>query len=155
MKLFKTLLVGFATGAAATYFLKTKEGQEKKEQLLKSVDNYKSNPEDYLKYVKEKASEYTNTTVATFKDYKEKFETGELTADEVLKTVKEKATRVADLAHSTIAEATGQDKDLIIDADEVEAVEESEATVASDDIIITYDDPVPDEDLSDDNTFLG
>lgn len=150
MKLLKTLLVGFATGAAATYFLQTKDGQETKEKLLKSVDDYKSNPEEYLQYIKEKASDYSNTTVETLKTYKQKFETGELTTDDVLKTIREKAVQVTDFAHATITEVTGQNKDLIIDADDIIAVEDVEdaaTTVASDEIIITYDDSADNKEL--------
>ncbi|EQC68808.1 hypothetical protein HSISB1_1982 [Streptococcus sp. HSISB1] len=72
--------------------------------------------------------------VDTFNDYKEKFESGELTTDEFLEVVKEKGQAAADFASEKVSEFTSKVSEVVDEADDVK--EETKAEVA--DIIIDY-----------------
>lgn len=72
--------------------------------------------------------------VDTFNDYKEKFESGELTTDEFLEVVKEKGQAAADFASEKVSEFTSKVSEAVDEADDVK--EETKAEV--DDIIIDY-----------------
>ncbi|WP_057490542.1 YtxH domain-containing protein [Streptococcus orisasini] len=133
-KFLNTVIIGAASGAAAAYFLSTEKGQQVKQKVNQAFEAYKRNPEEYHRYASQKASEYKDTAVNTFKDYKEKFETGELTKDDLVSTVKEKAYQVGDLADQTISEVK---KYLSQAADKTEETAPvSKAQV--DDIVIDY-----------------
>ena len=89
-KLLKNVIIGVASGAAAAYFLSTEKGKEFQKKAAKAYEAYKENPAEYHQKAKDKATEYTDLAVDTFNDYRQKFESGELTTDEFLDTVKEK-----------------------------------------------------------------
>lgn len=101
-KFLKTLVSSAAVGAAVGYFLTTKKGQEIKEKAVDFANGYKENPEAYNQTVKKKANHYKNLAVNTFNDYKEKFETGELTKEDVLDAAKEKATQASEFANDQV-----------------------------------------------------
>ena len=97
-KLLKNVIIGVASGAAAAYFLSTEKGKEFQKKAAKAYEAYKENPAEYHQKAKDKATEYTDLAVDTFNDYRQKFESGELTTDEFLDTVKEKGKAAADFA---------------------------------------------------------
>lgn len=139
MKFFKTLLVGFVTGAAATYFLNTEEGKKTKAKVMKTLDDYKADPDSYHQLVKEKANDYKNLAEETLKDYKDKFESGQLSGDDILASVKDKAKEVADLASASFTEVV----DNVTDLSESQDLTTTQAEV--DDIVIDYSEAISEE----------
>lgn len=129
-KLLRNVIIGVASGAAAAYFLSTEKGKELQKKATNAYQAYKENPSEYHQKAKDKATEYTDLAVDTFNDYKEKFESGELTTDEFLEVVKEKGQAAADFASEKVSEFTSK----VSEADDVK--EETKAEV--DDIIIDY-----------------
>ncbi|WP_420543423.1 YtxH domain-containing protein [Streptococcus equinus] len=133
-KLLRNVIIGVASGAAAAYFLSTEKGKELQKKATKAYQAYKENPSEYHQKAKDKATEYTDLAVDTFNDYKEKFESGELTTDEFLEAVKEKGQAAADFASEKVSEFTSKVSEAVDEADDVK--EETKAEV--DDIIIDY-----------------
>ena len=133
-KLLRNVIIGVASGAAAAYFLSTEKGKELQKKATKAYQAYKENPSEYHQKAKDKATEYTDLAVDTFNDYKEKFESGELTTDELLEVVKEKGQAAADFASEKVSEFTSKVSEAVDEADDVK--EETKAEV--DDIIIDY-----------------
>ncbi|TDE71792.1 YtxH domain-containing protein [Streptococcus vicugnae] len=133
-KLLKNVIIGLASGAAAAYFLSTEKGKELQKKATKAYQAYKENPSEYHQKAKDKATEYTDLAVDTFNDYKQKFESGELTTDEFLEVVKEKGQAAADYASEKVSEFTSKVPDAVDEAEDVK--EDTEAEVA--DIIIDY-----------------
>ncbi|SDI64591.1 YtxH domain-containing protein [Streptococcus equinus] len=133
-KLLRNVIIGVASGAAAAYFLSTEKGKELQKKATKAYQAYKENPSEYHQKAKDKATEYTDLAVDTFNDYKEKFESGELTTDEFLEVVKEKGQAAADYATEKVSELTSKVSEAVDEADDVK--EETKAEV--DDIIIDY-----------------
>ncbi|MCR5492511.1 MAG: YtxH domain-containing protein [Streptococcus sp.] len=133
-KLLRNVIIGVASGAAAAYFLSTEKGKELQKKATKAYQAYKENPSEYHQKAKDKATEYTDLAVDTFNDYKEKFESGELTADEFLEVVKEKGQAAADFASEKVSEFTSKVSEAVDEANDVK--EETKAEV--DDIIIDY-----------------
>ncbi|TFH45484.1 YtxH domain-containing protein [Streptococcus equinus] len=133
-KLLRNVIIGVASGAAAAYFLSTEKGKELQKKATKAYQAYKENPCEYHQKAKDKATEYTDLAVDTFNDYKEKFESGELTTDEFLEVVKEKGQAAADFASEKVSEFTSKVSEVVDEADDVK--EETKAEV--DDIIIDY-----------------
>lgn len=133
-KLLKNVIIGVASGAAAAYFLSTEKGKKFQMKAAKAYEAYKENPAEYHQKAKDKATEYTDLAVDTFNDYRQKFESGELTTDEFLDTVKEKGKAAADFASEKVSEFTSKVSEAVNEAEE--AKEETKAEV--DDIIIDY-----------------
>ncbi len=133
-KLLRNVIIGVASGAAAAYFLSTEKGKELQKKATKAYQAYKENPSEYHQKAKDKATEYTDLAVDTFNDYKEKFESGELTTDEFFEVVKEKGQAAADFASEKVSEFTSKVSEAVDEADDVK--EETKAEV--DDIIIDY-----------------
>lgn len=133
-KLLKNVIIGVASGAAAAYFLSTEKGKKFQKKAAKAYEAYKENPAEYHQKAKDKATEYTDLAVDTFNDYRQKFESGELTTDEFLDTVKEKGKAAADFASEKVSEFTSKVSEAVNEAEE--AKEETKAEV--DDIIIDY-----------------
>lgn len=133
-KLLRNVIIGVASGAAAAYFLSTEKGKELQKKATKAYQAYKENPCEYHQKAKDKATEYTDLAVDTFNDYKEKFESGELTTDEFLEVVKEKGQAAADFASEKVSEFTSKVSEAVDEVDDVK--EETKAEV--DDIIIDY-----------------
>lgn len=133
-KLLRNVIIGVASGAAAAYFLSTEKGKELQKKATKAYQAYKENPSEYHQKAKDKATEYTDLAVDTFNDYKEKFESGELTTDEFLEVVKEKGQAAADFASEKVSEFTSKVSEAVDEADDVK--EETKAEVG--DIIIDY-----------------
>ena len=132
-KFLKTLVSSAAVGAAVSYFLTTKKGRELKEKAVDFANDYKENPEAYNQAAKEKANQYKDLAVHTFNDYKEKFETGELTKEDVLDVAKEKATQASEFANDQVLAF----RDKIAKA-KADSAAETKAEV--DDIVIDYPD---------------
>ncbi|WP_165329189.1 YtxH domain-containing protein [Streptococcus tangpeifui] len=130
-KFLKTIVSSAAVGAAVGYFLTTKKGQEIKEKAVDFANGYKDNPETYNQAVKKKANQYKNLAVNTFNDYKEKFETGELTKEDVLDVAKEKATQASEFANDQVVAF----RDKFVKA-KSESSSDTQAEV--DDIVIDY-----------------
>lgn len=133
-KLLKNVIIGVASGAAAAYFLSTEKGKKFQKKAAKAYEAYKENPAEYHQKAKDKATEYTDLAVDIFNDYRQKFESGELTADEFLDTVKEKGKAAADFASEKVSEFTSKVSEAVNETEE--AKEEPKAEV--DDIIIDY-----------------
>ena len=137
-KFLKTLVSSAAVGAAVGYFLSTKKGKELKDKALDFANDYKENPEAYNQAAKEKASQYKDVAVNTFNDYKEKFETGELTKEDVLDVAKEKAVQATEFANDQVVAF----RDKIAKA-KADSATETRAEV--DDIVIDYPDQTTEE----------
>lgn len=133
-KLLKNVIIGVASGAAAAYFLSTEQGKKLQKKAAKAYEAYKENPAEYHQKAKDKATEYTDLAVDTFNDYRQKFESGELTTDEFLDTVKGKGKAAADFASEKVSEFTSKVSEAVDEAEDVK--EETKAEV--DDIIIDY-----------------
>lgn len=131
-KLFKNMIIGATSGIAFAYFWSTKNGKKWHKKAIKVYQSYQKNPDEYHQKAKEKATEYTNLAVDTFNDYRQKFESGELTTDEFLDTVKEKGKVLADFTSDKISELTSK----VSSVKESEVSRETKAEV--DDIIIDY-----------------
>ena len=127
-----------AVGAAVGYFLTTKKGKELKDKALDFANDYKENPEAYNQAAKEKASQYKDVAVNTFNDYKEKFETGELTKEDVLDVAKEKAVQATEFANDQVV--AFRDKIARAKADSA-----TETRAEVDDIVIDYPDQTTEE----------
>jgi len=134
-KFVKNLIVGAASGAAAAYFLTTEKGKEFKQRAENAYKAYKENPDEYHQMAKEKANEYSTLAKDTFNDYKEKFESGELTKEDVLSAVKEKSDEVVDFASDLVSQVSSKFSDV---KDKVVDDEVKEEAPANDDIIIDY-----------------
>lgn len=132
-KLFKTLVISAASGSAAAYFLTTKKGKELRKNAEKFYGEYKENPEEYHQIAKDKASEYSNLAVDTFKDYKGKFESGELTTEDIVSAVKEKSGEVVDFANDFVNQA----KSKFSDEDTAKKEDKAPETKVED-IVIDY-----------------
>lgn len=137
-KFLKTLVSSAAVGAAVGYFLTTKKGKELKDKALDFANDYKENPEAYNQAAKEKASQYKDVAVNTFNDYKEKFETGELTKEDVLDVAKEKAVQATEFANDKVV--AFRDKIARAKADSA-----TETRAEVDDIVIDYPDQTTEE----------
>ena len=140
-KLLKNVIISVASGAAAAYFLSTEKGKKLQKKATQAYEAYKENPADYHQKAKDKATEYTDLAVDTFNDYRQKFESGELTTDEFLETVKEKGKSMADFTSEKVSELTSKVSNTVKEAEDVK--DETKAEV--DDIIIDY---TPKEDSS-------
>lgn len=133
-KLLKNVIIGVASGAAAAYFLSTEKGKKFQKKAAKAYEAYKENSAEYHQKAKDKATEYTDLAVDTFNDYRQKFESGELTTDEFLDTVKEKGKAAADFASEKVSEFTSKVSEAVNEAEEAK----EETKVEVDDIIIDY-----------------
>lgn len=152
---FKSLVIGTATGVATAYFLTTEKGKEVKTRLEKAIDAYKENPDDYHQMAKEKGQEYTHLAKETFNDYKQKFESGELTTDQVIDIVKEKTNDLvhkfselkADLADKT--DPVVENDDIIIDITKKEETLEEDDVLANDsvEVLIPEDQEITNSEL--------
>ncbi|WP_159564263.1 YtxH domain-containing protein [Streptococcus halichoeri] len=145
-KFFKSVIIGTATGIATAYFLTTKKGKVVKERVEQAFEDYKANPDHYHKMAKDKSYEYSNLAKDTFTSYKNKFESGELTPEQVVDTVKEKANAFVQKASQQFTEQTNQAKNS----------GQASETVNEDDIIIDYSDieePVPTSSSAKDDDF--
>ncbi|MGT2959671.1 YtxH domain-containing protein [Streptococcus caballi] len=143
-KFLKTLIVGAASGAAAAYFLTSEKGKDVQRRVSKAYEAYKDDPEDFHQAAKEKATEYSQLAVDTFNNYKEKFESGDLTVDDFVTTVKEKGGEAFGYVADKVSEATARYSDsdevtvdLTPDKDSAENAAEPEE---QEDIIINYSD---------------
>ncbi|MGT2933337.1 YtxH domain-containing protein [Streptococcus catagoni] len=125
---FRSLIIGTATGVATAYFLNTEKGKKVKAKVEKAYEAYKENPEEYHQMAKDKGYEYSNLAKDTFYDYKHKFETGELTPEQVFETVKEKANQFVQKAGQAFTENEASDTS---DSD-------VDINLTEDDIIIDY-----------------
>ncbi|MEX2784317.1 YtxH domain-containing protein [Streptococcus sp. H49] len=143
-KFLKTVIIGAASGAAAAYFLSTEKGKEFKAKLNKAYQAYKQEPEYYHQTAKEKAAEYSQLAVDTFNDYKEKWQTGELTKEDLFSAAKEKASQAAQFASEKVNEV----KEKYDNAETTDSPSE-DVTAEVDDIIIDYPETDDDTDFSD------
>lgn len=107
-KFLKTAIIGAVSGAAAAYFLSTDKGKQFKKKIHQTFTDYKENPKEYHQYAADKVNEYKDVAVHSFKDYKDKFETGELTKDNIISSVKEKASQAGEFANSKLSQEIGR-----------------------------------------------
>lgn len=159
-KFLKSLVIGTATGLATAYFLGTEKGKELKARAEKAYEAYKENPEEYHQMAKDKSNEYSHLAKDTFNSYKQKFETGEITPEQVFETVKEKTSQFVQKTSQQFAEEPEDDytessdvnlseEDVIIDYEAIqEAGENSEMTETIP--VITELDPETSSDLGED-----
>ncbi|WNZ92396.1 YtxH domain-containing protein [Streptococcus iniae] len=135
---FKSLVIGTATGVATAYFLSTEQGKKVKTRVEKAIEAYKENPDDYHQMAKEKGQEYTHLAKETFNDYKQKFESGELTKDQVFDMVKEKT---SDFVHkfSELATDLAEEDDTVVENDDdiIIDITKKEETLEEDDVLAT------------------
>lgn len=137
-KWISTVIVGIASGATTAYFLSSEKGKEVKNRAMKAYQAYRKHPESYHQKAKEKAYEYSNLAVDTFYDYKEKFESGELTKEDVVSVVKEKSDEVVSKASDVIEYIKSKVHAVAEEEKEVVATEDVKAEV--DDIVIDLKD---------------
>ena len=137
-KWMSTIIVGIASGAAAAYFLSSEKGKEVKDRAAKAYKAYREHPEEYHQKAKDKAHEYSSLAVDTFNDYKEKFESGELTKEDVVSAVKEKGDEVVSKAGDVINHVKAKFND-VAEADK-DVVDPDDVKAEVDDIIIELKD---------------
>ncbi|MET3557661.1 gas vesicle protein [Streptococcus rupicaprae] len=89
-----TLILGAAGGAAAAVFLASKTGKAVKNKLADYLHDYQENPEAKHSEWVGRAQEIKDQALEKYTDVKHKFETGELTADDIVRTVKDKADEI-------------------------------------------------------------
>lgn len=95
-KFVTTVLLGVAGGAAAAVFLASKSGQVIKEKVTNYLKDYQEDPEAKQAEWADKANELKSQAVDKYTDVRQKFETGELTPEDIVETVKGKATELKD-----------------------------------------------------------
>ena len=139
-KLLKTAIIGAAAGAAAAYFLSTEKGKEVVQKTKDLYDDYKENPKEYHQYASDKANAYKDLAVQTFNDYKERFDSGELTKDDIVTAIKEKTDQAADYASSKLSEfKQGFEQGTFqSNANKSASFFPSESSAQVDDIVIDY-----------------
>lgn len=138
-KFLKTLVVGAASGAAAAYFLTTEKGKVLKEKAQDLFKDYQENKDDYHQKASDKAAEYKDLAVQTFQDYKEKWETGEITTESVVEELKTKSNQAATFAKDSfthVKQKANQHESKVKDV--TDSIVESDVQV--DDIVIDYPD---------------
>ncbi|ASB97155.1 YtxH domain-containing protein [Streptococcus equi] len=118
---FKTLVIGVASGAATAYFLSTEKGKVLKARAQRAYEAYRQNPEEYHQMAKEKGSEYSQLARHTFNDLKTRFESGDMTTDQVFDFIKEKTSQFVHQAKEAASEHDKAD-DVIIDLDEEDII---------------------------------
>lgn len=134
-KFIKTLIVGAASGAAAAYFIGTEKGREVADKVKASISDYQNDPENYHQKAKDKVVEYKELATTTFEEYKSKWESGELTTDNLNQVVKDTLTQVKGKVSETmttdtaivdkiISEESALEKDIIIDLTDSDFTEE-------------------------------
>ncbi|EHJ56581.1 hypothetical protein HMPREF9318_00823 [Streptococcus urinalis FB127-CNA-2] len=134
-KLLKSVIVGAASGAAAAYFMTTEKGQELQAKAKAAYEAYKENPEEYHQIAKVKTTEYKDLAVDTFKDYKSKFDNGELTKEDILNKVSQTADQVTRFATEKVNDVK---EGLTKSSDDIEYHIKSEESDPKEDIIIEY-----------------
>ncbi|MFC3928716.1 YtxH domain-containing protein [Streptococcus caprae] len=147
MKFFRNLIISAAAGAGFAYFLTSKKGQELKEKATEAYEDYKADPEAFQKSAKDKVAEYSASANKTFQEYKTKFESGELTTDDVLNTVKEKAAQAGEYVNKVVADV--QDQFQGTEKAEPRDVTEPITEAEVEDIIIDY----PEADLAEEEVL--
>ncbi|MGT2665703.1 YtxH domain-containing protein [Streptococcus rifensis] len=90
-KFFTTVLLGAAGGAAAAMFLASKTGKAVKQKVAEFLTDYQEDPDAKHSEWAERANEIKNQAVEKYSDVRHKFETGELTTDDLVEVVREKA----------------------------------------------------------------
>lgn len=130
--LLKSLVIGTATGLATAYFLSTEKGKEVKSRAEQAYNAYKENPEEYRQMAKEKGTEYSNLAKETFNDYKHKFETGEITPEQVMEVVKEKTSQFVNKTSQQFTDEDNMSNEQTVSSDDV--------VLAEKDVIIDYTD---------------
>ena len=128
--LLKSLVIGTATGLATAYFLSTEKGKEVKSRAEQAYNAYKENPEEYRQMAKEKGTEYSNLAKETFNDYKHKFETGEITPEQVMEVVKEKTSQFVNKTSQQFTDEDNMSNEQTVSSDDV--------VLAEEDVIIDY-----------------
>lgn len=119
-KIFNTIIVGAASGAAAAYFLGTEKGKEVVAKVKAGVEAYQADPESYHRVARDKVNEYKDMAVDTFSEYKGKWESGEFSADNLSKAVKDTVNQVKEKVASVTEESIKSEdvtekEDIIID----------------------------------------
>ncbi|MDQ0222532.1 YtxH domain-containing protein [Streptococcus moroccensis] len=95
-KFFTTVLLGAAGGAAAAMFLASKSGKAVKQKVAEFLTDYQEDPDAKHSEWAERANDLKNQAVEKYSDVRHKFETGEITTDDIVETVKGKATELKD-----------------------------------------------------------
>lgn len=90
-KFLTTLVLGAAGGTAAAVFLASKTGKVLREKVTDYIKDYQQDPESKHAEWVDKAHDLKDQAVEKYSDVKNRFESGELTTDDIVKTVKEKA----------------------------------------------------------------
>lgn len=72
------ILIGALVGAAAALFLAPKKGEDLRDDAGKLYDDFKENPQEALNNWKDKTIDYSTEK---FNDVKDKFDSGEISAD--------------------------------------------------------------------------
>ena len=137
---FKTLVTGLLSGVALSYWLKTDKGKAFSQKAQETLKHYKNNPQAFHQATSQKVADYKDLTVNTFKDVKGKFDTGELTKEDIVATVKDKVTQASDFAVKTLEQVKDQlnkTKESLLEHEPI-APEATSAQV--DDIVIHYED---------------
>ncbi len=128
-KFFTTILLGAAGGAAAAVFLASKSGQVVKKRVLDFLKDYQEDPESKHTEWVDRANDLKNQAVEKYSDVRHKFETGELTADDIVETVKEKATELKDRITQEEFFTNLKEQVTKVKSDLTEAVDEAEEGV--------------------------
>lgn len=111
-------LVGALVGAAAALFLAPKKGSELREEAGKIYDDFKENPQETLNVLKDNAVDFS---ADKFNEIKEKFDSGEISAEKAKEYLMAKRDMIKDkvdsgeLSKDTVVDFFNETREAIMD----------------------------------------
>lgn len=111
-------LVGALVGAAAALFLAPKKGSELRKEAGKIYDDFKENPQETLNVLKDNAVDFS---ADKFNEIKEKFDSGEISAEKAKEYLMAKRDMIKDkvdsgeLSKDTVVDFFNETREAIID----------------------------------------
>ncbi|QSE77341.1 YtxH domain-containing protein [Lactococcus taiwanensis] len=111
-------LVGALVGAAAALFLAPKKGSELREEAGKIYDDFKENPQETLNVLKDNAVDFS---ADKFNEIKEKFDSGEISAEKAKEYLVAKRDMIKDkvdsgeLSKDTVVDFFNETREAIMD----------------------------------------
>lgn len=132
-KFLTTLVLG---AAAAAVFLATKTGKTVKDKVVGYIKDYQEDPEAKHAEWVDKAQELKDQAMETYSDVKYKFETGELTTEDLVESVRTKATAIKERISQEEFFTNLKEQAAKLKSDATEVVVEEEGEVVSEEITI-------------------
>ncbi|MGT2925959.1 YtxH domain-containing protein [Streptococcus cuniculipharyngis] len=139
-KLLKTVFWGSLSGAAAAYLLTSQKGKQLQGKVTDFVTDYQESPEDYNQKLKEMVIGYKDKALNQVQSYKQQWETGELTKEDLLANLKERTGEVLDLASDGLNQVKTKVQEELEGDDSQDVADQQlpKVGVVVDDIVIEY-----------------